>query len=92
MFSKYVLFKKGHLNKTAGVWTPCSPPPGSATAIHDPAIHLRRLFQRLQRYTTHIRENTINEQTCPNQLNSFRRFDGTPTCDGQTQTDTGPYS
>ena len=28
MFSNYVLFKKGHLNKTAGVWTP----PGSATA------------------------------------------------------------
>jgi len=22
MFSKYVLFKKGHLNKRAGVWTP----------------------------------------------------------------------
>ena len=29
MFSKYVLFKKGHLNKRAGVWTP----PGSATAV-----------------------------------------------------------
>ena len=22
MFSKYVIFKKGHLNKRAGVWTP----------------------------------------------------------------------
>ena len=31
MFSKYVLFKKGHLNKRAGVWTPWTPP-GSATA------------------------------------------------------------
>jgi len=30
MFSKYVLFKKGHLNKRAGVWTPWTPP-GSAT-------------------------------------------------------------
>ena len=29
MFSKYVLFKKGHLNKRAGVWTP----PGSATEV-----------------------------------------------------------
>ena len=28
MFSKYVLFKKGHLNRRAGFWTP----PGSATA------------------------------------------------------------
>jgi len=27
MFSQYVLFKKGHLNKGAGVWTP----PGPAT-------------------------------------------------------------
>ena len=26
MFSKYVLFKKGHLNKRAGVWTPWTPP------------------------------------------------------------------
>jgi len=25
MFSKYVLFKKGHLNKRAGVWTPWTP-------------------------------------------------------------------
>jgi len=33
MFSKYVLFKKGHLNKRAGVWTPWTPP-GSATACH----------------------------------------------------------
>ena len=31
MFSKYVLFKKRHLNKRAGVWTPWTPP-GSATA------------------------------------------------------------
>ena len=30
MFSKYVLFKKWHLNKRAGVWTPWTPP-GSAT-------------------------------------------------------------
>ena len=29
MFSKYVLFVKGHLNKRAGVWTP----PGSATEM-----------------------------------------------------------
>jgi len=33
MFSKYVLFKKGHLNKRAGVWTPWALP-GSATAAH----------------------------------------------------------
>jgi len=26
MFSEYVLFKKGHLNKRAGVWTPWTPP------------------------------------------------------------------
>jgi len=26
MFSKYVLFKKRHLNKRAGVWTPWTPP------------------------------------------------------------------
>jgi len=26
MFSKYVLFKKGHLNKRAGVWTPWTLP------------------------------------------------------------------
>ena len=26
MFSKYVLFKKGHLNKRAGVWAPWTPP------------------------------------------------------------------
>jgi len=30
MFSKYVLFKKGRLNKRAGVWTPWTPP-GSTT-------------------------------------------------------------
>jgi len=35
MFSKYVLFKKGHLNKRAGVWTPWTPP-GSAT---DPLVY-----------------------------------------------------
>jgi len=37
MFSKYVLLKKGHLNKRAGVWTPWTPPPWirhwSATAL-----------------------------------------------------------
>ena len=32
MFSKYVLFEKGHLNKRAGVWTHWTPP-GSATDI-----------------------------------------------------------
>ena len=32
MFSKYVLFEKGHLNKRASVWTPWTPP-GSATAL-----------------------------------------------------------
>ena len=26
MFSKHVLFEKGHLNKRAGVWTPWTPP------------------------------------------------------------------
>ena len=30
MFSKYVLFQKGHLNKRVGVWTPWTTP-GSAT-------------------------------------------------------------
>jgi len=33
MFSKYVLFKKGHLNKRAGVWTPWTAP-GSATEMN----------------------------------------------------------
>ena len=32
MFSKYVLFEKGHLNKRAGVWTPW-PPPVSAIVL-----------------------------------------------------------
>jgi len=32
MFSKYVLFKKGHLDKRAGVWTPWTPP-GSSTGF-----------------------------------------------------------
>ena len=37
MFSKCVLFKKGHLNKRAGVWTPWTPP-GSATDFREPAL------------------------------------------------------
>jgi len=35
MFSKYVLFKKGHLNKRAGVWTP----PGHS--LLDPPLPLQ---------------------------------------------------
>ena len=44
MFSKYVLFKKGHLNKRAGIWTPWTPP-GSATVITACDCSLRTAVQ-----------------------------------------------
>ena len=37
MSSEYVLFKKGHLNKRAGVWTPWTPPPGGRETFKRPA-------------------------------------------------------
>jgi len=49
MFSKYVLFEKGHLNKTAGVWTHWTPP-GSATDIISIFLNLRNLNPSLCAY------------------------------------------
>ena len=69
MFSKYVHFKKGHLNKRAGVWTPWTPP-GPATELFarrqivQTVQDSRRLSPDCRRDSVHAarRDDTANRQ------------------------------
>jgi len=61
MFSKCVLFKKRHLNKRAGVWTPWTPP-GSATMLTANKKMVEGSYQAKSQLDSFIRFNSTS--TC----------------------------
>ena len=72
MFSKYVLFKKGHVNKRAGVWTPWTPP-GSATGQREHAsprhhTHAVRVASGRREDWTGRCRRVVGSGTCPSKL------------------------